>query len=134
VDRRDLEAPGHRAGVAVPTPLVRLAQVGVRVDLEHPQAGVTRRGGAHGADADRVLPAERDDPLPVVEQRPDALLDGAHGVFGRPPGEVERRGRPHAAPERLEAQLLVEQLELLGDVDDACGPPAAPPPPDTVPS
>ena len=39
VRRRELERAPHRAGVVVRRPHVRVAQVGVRVDLQHRQPG-----------------------------------------------------------------------------------------------
>ncbi len=62
---------------------VRIAQVGVRVDLQHAEALVPRGGGRDDGRRDRMFAAERHQKLSPVEDIARDPLQGAHRGFER---------------------------------------------------
>ena len=70
VVRRVLEHAAHGARVVVRRPHEGIAQIGVRVDLEHRQPRVPRRQRRHDRRRDRVLAAEHERKLSARDQSP----------------------------------------------------------------
>jgi hypothetical protein len=87
--RGHLAHAAHRAGVAVGRPQVRVSHVGVSVDLEHRQPGVTACRRAHGTHREAVLAAQHHRELAALQDPLDRPLDASHHRLGSFGGRLE---------------------------------------------
>ena len=89
-----IERAPHRAGVAVPLALVRVPQVGVRVDLQHADALVPLGCGfCTIGDVIECSPPRCDQELAGVENLAGDAIDLFHRRFHR----ADRQVRPRAS-------------------------------------
>ena len=114
-----VQHPAHGGGMRVALALVAVAQVGVRIELQHHEVLVPRREGTDGAGGQRMLAAQHEREFALLEQRP---RPGRRAGPAPPPSAARspaRAASPRRQPEiGLAAELLVVELELLAGGDD----------------
>ena len=109
---RVVEAAAHRAGMVVRRAHVAVAQIGVRVDLQHRQPRIPRRRRGDQRRRDRVLAAERDEELVAREDLGGQPLDLLHHRRQLAERELHLRQREQADRMDVGAELLVPQLHV----------------------
>ncbi len=112
-DRRVLERPAHGAGVAVPVAEIAVAQIGVRVDLQHASdPDAARAAAATMGEVIECSPPSVTRNLPVSKiAAADApnFRDGRHELERR---QIQFRHREEAAVVNVDAEFFVPEFDL----------------------
>ena len=107
----DVVAAAHDACVGEAHAKVVLTQVGVRVEVDYPQVGMAFRGGADGAERDKMLAAEQERRLPGVEDLRRLRLDHVERAVRRAERQLQVPGVVYKRV-RLQVPVLVRRVRL----------------------
>ena len=113
-----VQAPAHRAGVIVGGAHVGVAQIGVRVDLQHRQSRIPGRSRGDERRRDRVLAAKRHEELVVREDLAGQPLNLLHDRRQLAERKLHLGQREQADRVDVHAEFLVPEFHVRGRLEN----------------